>query len=97
MSRNDQCVQLVWGYGTYRQHRCSRKAVMGGYCKQHSPETVAKRQEEQEAKYLEKRKRHERPFKSLGLATAALKRIANGSVKDPVMYAKKKLNQIEKL
>lgn len=41
------------GFGFYP---CSRKAWKDGYCKQHHPESVAKRQEESKRKYEEKKK-----------------------------------------
>lgn len=38
----------------YEQHRCSRKAKRDGYCEQHHPESVKKRQDDSERRRKEK-------------------------------------------
>lgn len=53
----ERCKQEVSGTGTwgvFHRHQCNRRAVKDGYCKQHHPDSVKKRQEESEERYHEK-------------------------------------------
>lgn len=48
-----QCQQLVYARWTSWPiaHQCSRKAVRAGWCNQHHPDTVAKRQAKSQEKF----------------------------------------------
>lgn len=53
----DKCKQTVYSkerYGSLRGYQCSRKAVQDGYCKQHHPDNVKVRQEQNMQKYQER-------------------------------------------
>ena len=45
-----KCKEMVWDAGGWRKHRCSRNAVVDGYCRQHHPDAVEKRKKEREAR-----------------------------------------------
>ncbi len=49
-----RCKEMVWA--GYHKHQCSRKRWKDGYCKQHHPDSVAKRREEQTKRYEQRRK-----------------------------------------
>jgi len=44
------CKEIIWT--DYPERRCSRKAKLDGYCKQHHPASVKKRQEDSERRQL---------------------------------------------
>jgi len=46
------CRAQVYGDRDPRGHRCSRRAVKDGYCKQHHPDTVKAREDARSAKWL---------------------------------------------
>ena len=48
---SDRCKERVWSAGAIGSHRCYRKAVKDGYCKQHHPDAVAKRRDESMARW----------------------------------------------
>lgn len=50
----DRCKQKVWPNGSFSSHRCTRKSVKDGFCKQHHPDTVKERDEKQRLKYQER-------------------------------------------
>ena len=47
-----RCKAQIWV--NFQSYRCSRKPWKDGYCKQHHPDNVKKRQEESRARYEEK-------------------------------------------
>jgi hypothetical protein len=52
-----KCKKIVYPkdtYGSFRGYQCSREAVIGDFCKQHSPEEYAKRQDASYARYKER-------------------------------------------
>jgi len=49
-----KCKRLVPDMGHWNYFQCSRKAVLDGYCKQHHPDSVKKREEEADRRYREK-------------------------------------------
>ena len=65
MRTGEECKERVM-HG-YHLSQCSRKAVKDGYCKQHHPDSVAKRKEENEA--LWKKKQAESPWAKLEKAS----------------------------
>ncbi len=54
--KKDYCKVLVWSPTGWHRYQCSRKTVKDGFCKQHHPDSVKKREEEKERKFLEKQK-----------------------------------------
>lgn len=48
---SDRCKERVWGGDAFQSHRCYRKAVKDGYCKQHHPDAWAKRRDESMARW----------------------------------------------
>lgn len=51
----DRCMAKVRGSGTWSRFRhCTRKAKKEGYCTQHHPDSVKKREEEATRKWKEK-------------------------------------------
>jgi hypothetical protein len=57
----ERCKAAVHAMG-WRWVQCSRKGRYGGYCKQHNPDEIAKREQAKEAEYQRKRKARSRPF-----------------------------------
>ena len=51
-----RCKQTIYKGTWARASQCSRKATKDGYCKQHHPDAVAKRNKEVEERYEAKRK-----------------------------------------
>ncbi|MHA1345016.1 MAG: hypothetical protein ACTSO3_01315 [Candidatus Heimdallarchaeaceae archaeon] len=82
--KKDYCKVLVWSPTGWHRYQCSRKTVKDGFCKQHHPDSVKKREEEKERKFLEKQKNspwhrldklgkeHEKLKKKLKKSTAIL-------------------------
>ena len=58
-------------------HQCLRKPVKDGWCKQHHPDTVAKRRAQSEARWEARReaKRARGPFVRLGKAQEEITRL----------------------
>jgi hypothetical protein len=74
---SDKCKEQVRGVVGFGSHRCYRKAVKDGYCKQHHPDTVAQRRNESvddEAQHLDRRER---------IATAVLAGFMSSDAKFP--------------
>jgi len=54
---DERCVQMVSGAGTWgglHRHRCTRKAIKDGFCKQHHPDTEKARREEADRQQRER-------------------------------------------
>jgi len=68
-----QCKQMVWSQGTWRRRQCFRDAWKDGYCKQHHPDTVKKRDEERAARYEAKQKQS--PWYKLEIACKEIRRL----------------------
>jgi len=49
---SERCKEEVWN--SFNAYRCSRKAVVDGYCKQHSPEAVKARREKGQKAFEER-------------------------------------------
>lgn len=62
MEDNERCKEKVWG--GFHFHRCLRKAVKDGYCKQHHPDSVAKRREASDKRYQEQLEHS--PYRKIG-------------------------------
>ena len=69
----ERCKELVPGVGGWHRNQCSRKPWKDGYCKQHHPDSVKKRQEKAERLYQEKRAKS--PWVLLGKANEKIKRL----------------------
>jgi len=54
----EKVVRYARNYPPAGAARCSRRAVKDGYCRQHHPNTVAKRREEAERRWKAKEDRH---------------------------------------
>ncbi len=52
----EQCKETVYDALRRKSFNCSRNATKDGYCKQHHPDAVAKRNKETEARWEAKRK-----------------------------------------
>lgn len=50
----ERCKEQVAGASGWRSHRCERRAVADGYCKQHHPDSVKARQEAAARRYEER-------------------------------------------
>ena len=57
MDEKENCKELIYDKLRWRSFPCSRYAVKDGFCKQHHPGTVKKRQEEISKRWEAKRKR----------------------------------------
>ena len=56
----ERCDEMIRGsgpWGSLRKHRCTRKAVAGGKCRQHTPEAAKARQERGEAQREQAKRR----------------------------------------
>ncbi len=76
-----RCKETVQTPGMMRYHRCTRNAVRDGFCNQHHPDSVKKRDEKANALYQEKLKlspwsRLTVTSKKLAIARAGLQRLA---------------------
>ena len=70
----DSCKVLVPDGGrSVNFHRCRRNAVKDGYCKQHHPDTVAKRDEERRLRWEEKQ--NTSPIRKLAQAMEKIKEL----------------------
>jgi hypothetical protein len=54
IAEEDRCSADVHDGGRWPSHRCSRRAVNDGYCRQHHPDAVAARQYAADERYREK-------------------------------------------
>jgi len=72
-----RCKEMVCPrttYGAVNKYQCSRKTWRDGYCKQHHPDTVAKRGAESTARYEAQRKKT--PLYKLREANHTIERLA---------------------
>ena len=47
----EKCKESVYDARGYYSRQCSRDAVKDGYCKQHHPDTIKKKEEARKAKW----------------------------------------------
>ena len=64
---SDKCKERVWHH--FCNSQCSRNAVKDGYCKQHHPDSVAKRKKESEERLRRS------PYARLERATLEIKEL----------------------
>jgi len=67
------CKKQVFVQGGWRTRQCSRRIWKDGYCKQHHPDSVKKREQEKEARWLEKKK--ESPYYLLEKANCKIREL----------------------
>lgn len=71
----EQCKKKVWK--DFHNYQCSRKPWKDGYCKQHHPDTVARRNAEKDARWKAEDERLLRRRRLEGMAPFLLNELKN--------------------